>query len=102
MATSKIREISARILRAADDLQSDVRLVTPNFGRGEPHTAEKELTRFLLDRGHRELTARDTAAFAFRVALAVLKVEKNEAGFEVEISDDAVMPAAHKPKGEAA
>jgi hypothetical protein len=94
---SKIGPIAAQLLRAANDLSADARLNNPAFAHAEPHAAERELARFIQDRGHKELSARDAAAFTFRIVLAVLKTQKLEDGFEVEIDDEAVLPAAHKP-----
>jgi hypothetical protein len=99
---SKVRYIASKILRAASsDLSGDARLTNPSLAHAEPHAAERELARFIQDRGHKELSARDAAALTFRVVLAVLKTAKLEDGFEVEIDDEAVLPTAHKQKGDA-
>jgi hypothetical protein len=97
MAMSKIRYIAAQILRAAGDLSSDVRLNNPAFAHAEPHAAERELARFIQDRGYKELSAREAAALAFGVACAVLKQQKIEDGFSLEIDDTAVLPFASAP-----
>jgi hypothetical protein len=94
MANNEMRLIAAQILRASRELFSDVRLNTPGLTHAEPHAAEKDLARFISERAPKGLSPRDAAAFAFRVVLAVLKTQKLEDGFALEIDDDAVLPPA--------
>ncbi len=103
MSMFKVRNIAGHTLRAASSLLSDVRLSTPGFAHAEPDDAERELAVFIRERGYKALTPEQVAAFAFRFACAVLKAEKLEDGFAIEIDDNAVLPQARETtKGKAA
>ena len=98
MPASKIQLIASQMLRAADAFACDLYLTTP-LVRAEPPMAEAQLAHFIKKRGYENLSARDAAALTFRMVLAVLKTQKLEDGFEVEIDDDAILAPAesHKP-----